>query len=126
MVKNSKMFTKNGMSILFGVIILILIVILLYVLFKRNRSYESFRSSASRSGDRGATGTKSSSTTVPHLKGNYSKTCSNVKYTDSNKSAISATCKNKKGKGINSTLSLPCNDGNGISNCNGKLKCGRC
>lgn len=122
MVKNSKNSTKNMMCILLVILIIVIIVSLLYLFYKKNKSYERFISNSSKV--HSTTNTKNNS--IPHLKGTYSKTCNNVKYTDNTHSMISASCRNKKGKSSTSTLSATCNDKNGISNCDGKLKCGKC
>jgi hypothetical protein len=120
MVKNSKNSTKNMMCILLVIFIIVIIVSLLYLFYKRNKSYEGFIGASYHSS---TTNTKSP---ITHLKGTYVTTCNNVKYTDNTYSMISASCRNKKGKSTTSTLSVICNDNNGISNCDGKLKCGKC
>ena len=123
MVKDSKMFTKNIICIVIIVIIILFIIYLIHILFKKNKKYESFIVTTRRN---------SSSNTIPYNNiphGSYTKSCSNLHYLNGNKNIMSATCRRsnrRRHKDITSTIILPCTNSNGISNCDGKLKCGRC
>ena len=121
MVKDSKMFTKNIMCIVIIVIIILFIIYLIHILFKKNKKYESFITTAHYSSSN-----NSSYGNIAH--GSYTKSCGNIHYLNGNKNIMSATCRssNSRQKDITSTINLPCTNSNGISNCDGKLKCGPC
>lgn len=128
MINDSKFFTKNIMCIVIIVIIILFIIYLIHILFKKNKKYESFMTTTHYTSH--YTSSNTSSNTIPYANiphGSYTKSCSNLQYLNGNKNIMRATCRHSKNnKDITSTIILPCTKSNGISNCDGELKCGPC
>ena len=120
MVKNSKISTKNIIYIVIIVIIIIFIIYLIHILFKKNEKYESFKITEHY---------KSSSYEIPvkdRPGGSYKQSCNPPIYFKGDEKTMGAECKGKYGNYYKSLIDLPCRKSNGISNCNGILKCGSC